>query len=659
MGSHFDSMYQIPEIPEIWDIISSYSTRTTLKNLCLVGRRSLVSVAQRHIFRNMISNTSTLVYRGPYAEPDGHETGNIPWFDELAKSHLSRYVKSWAIKGQSEYLRDDKYPNDPGARERTAALSAFLRSLPRYPNLRFLRLETITLYRRTLSLIGFITNLKSLHFENIAGAFPLTLTAPLALEEFGMVMNGDLCSATYNEDGSEDGNNSGSDPEVSDHLNSEPASSNDGTIEDQDGESNYHRDGDLEGQENVDSESGSDDDDNPGSEGAANVDQTGWTISFPGPLKSLSLKHQFCYNEYTNLVGQALYHHMPHTNLVSLLFTVSEDSGKACLIRLLKASPLLEILTVILSESYFGDVQEMQESLENVVLDRTTCPLLRDVTCCPQFAKVIVPGRHVTAFSMLTNDDFWNEYELEDVSSALRTLALDGRTLTTLEFEKTLAEEAEELLPLVETLFPGLKTLKMIVRDVTQEDLDALEFELSDSDSDHGVNTTFEDDTRVEDPDDIHHAQDQFNHCFDGVGVEPPNAELPVTSLALPPDSAHTYVGLLSKVTSGEIKLPEGLTNLELIQSRRYKRFKYTRDHELMFAMSLTHPRFEKLEFVRFGIENAYNMPWRRTSFETWKKPGWFFERDGKKFVGAMHIIPGESDGTFNTIEKEEMEVKV
>ncbi|KAF4614762.1 hypothetical protein D9613_002509 [Agrocybe pediades] len=641
--THFDSANQFPEIVEIWDIISSYSTRQTLKNLCLVGRRPLVSAAQRHIFRNMITNISTLVSRGPSTQPDDHETDQIPWFDELAESHLSRYVKSWTIKGEEEdeeydVFLEDEDPDDPEESSPDAALSALLRSLPRYPNLMALRLETLTLCKSTVSLIGFIRSLKSLDFQDITGPFPLAFAVPLVLEEFRIDIDGDFCYQ----------------PKILDNDDEEePDSDGDGNLENTV----------VAVSESVHFDSSEDSEDD--------ADGTEWRISSPESLKLLSLKHRFAHHyKYTHIVGRALSLHSPHTNLVSLLFTVSKESGKACLIRLLKASPLLETLAVIFPESLEDDEEKMQEEWEDVVLDRSVCPLLRDVTCCPQLAKAIIPGKLVTAFSMLTNGDYWNKYKPADVSSALRIISLDGIMLTTLQFEKTLAEEAEEFLPLVETLFPALKMLKLTVKDAAkdireEQDGEALRHwgynstarpEVPNEEYNLYVDNVFEDAKSIKDPEDMRFVKNQFNNCFDVDDEEWHVA--PSARIALQ-DSVHSYVSLLSKVTSGRIKLPEGLTNLELTQSRVHKRYMYTREHELMFAMALTHPRFEKLELVRFGVENAYNMPWQRTSSETCKKPGWFFERDGKKFVGAMYIIPGESDGTYKMVEKEEMEVKV
>ncbi|KAF9562740.1 hypothetical protein CPC08DRAFT_360483 [Agrocybe pediades] len=525
--THFDSANQFPEIVEIWDIISSYSTRQTLKNLCLVGRRPLVSAAQRHIFRNMVTSISTLVSRGPSTQPDDHETGQIPWFDELAESHLSRYVKSWTIKGEEEGEEDDVFLEDAGDPEESspdAALSALLRSLPRYPNLMALRLETLTLCKSTVSLIGFIRSLKSLDFQDITGPFPLAFSVPLVLEEFRIDIDGDFCYQ----------------PKILD---------NDDEEEPVEGEPDSDGDGNLENtvvavSESVHFDSSEDSEDD--------ADGTEWRISSPESLKLLSLKHRFAHHyKYTHIVGRALSHHSPHTNLVSLLFTVSKESGKACLIRLLKASPLLETLAVIFPESLEDDEEKMQEEWEDVVLDRSVCPFLRDVTCCPQLAKAIVPGKPVTAFSMLTNDDYWNEYEAADVSSALRVISLDGIMLTTLQFEKTLAEEAEEFLPLVETLFPALKMLKLTVKDAAKDihaerDYEALYHcgyrsprrKVPNKEYNHCVDNVFEDAKSIKDPDDMQCAENQFNNCFD-IAVDEHVA--PSARIALQ-DSVHSYV---------------------------------------------------------------------------------------------------------------------
>ncbi|KAF9554591.1 hypothetical protein CPC08DRAFT_712778 [Agrocybe pediades] len=586
----------------------------------------------------MTSNLSTIISRRHYLLPGRQAEGTV-WFNELAQSHLSRHVQSWVIKGQDRFLYADKNHSDDGTLERAAAVTALLLNLPRYPNLRALRLKKISLSAQSLSLIGFITNLKSLHFEGTAGAFPFNLSVPLLLEEFGMDMSLEF---------------------------SYPAEKEWEFREDDDflGWNNlgdgHHTEGEDPGGEVIDSnpqQAEADDADNldaqTGSDGEAGSDDSwedpppdrSWTISSLESLQNLSVVHRAGYNGYTNRVSRVLQQHTPHTNLVSLVFTVSAKLGRDCLVRLLEASPLLETLKVIVSEAKIGDTLEMEESLEHIVLDRSACPLLRAVTCCPQLAKVIVPGRPVIAFSMQTTNDFWNKYKFNDVISALQTLALEGIALTTLCFERTLAKDAEEILPLVASLFPELKALKMIVKDSIEA--------VGDGEFNHGVGNAFRDDTAMEDPNDIRRAQDQFNHSFEGASKDYP-----------PPSSDTTYhdgtyLGVLSKVAAGRIQLPDDLQNLELVQSRAHKRYRYSRDHELIFLKALAYPKFAKLELVKFGADNVHNISWKRNLVGLRKKPGWFFDRDGKYFVGAMHILLGETGGTFEAVVQEENEVRL
>ena len=196
------------------------------------------------------------------------------------------------------------------------------------------------------------------------------------------------------------------------------------------------------------------------------VDPKSGTIFSPSHLKSLSLMHCLS-TTVANFMSNILIDYKPHTNLVKLEMCVSscdEDVPRLC--HLLKASPLLEILRVII-ESENQD-EELEDELGSVELEEIHCPLLRDLTAPPSFAPVIAPGRPIRRYSMENYDSEYTFFSSEIVIESLE--AFNPNILTELNFEKTHVEDARELLDFIKRHFPRLQSLRMPVNEVVESD---------------------------------------------------------------------------------------------------------------------------------------------------------------------------------------------
>ncbi|KAF9554586.1 hypothetical protein CPC08DRAFT_821606 [Agrocybe pediades] len=311
--------------------------------------------------------------------------------------------------------------------------------------------------------------------------------------------------------------------------------------------------------------------------------------------------------------------HKPHTNLVELAFQIVDNvspEGMSLFVDLVKRSPLLQTIRFTIEAWYTRTFLSFEQAIEEIELDTDACPLLNNLACSPTFATLFGRGKPIT-------DLYLQNLESRSLSTVTAALeAMNGAILTDLEFERTITEDAQKILPLIHRLLPNLQVLCIPIYDIQRQRTSPRA-------------SYFDDDTRIKDPDDLEHEREQFEACYDQ-----PDQEVLFD---------EGYPRFLHDIALGLLPLPETLVTLEVPQIRLFKGLEFTKDHELeLIELFAKNAAFKNLRTLKIGMNNVYNLHWQRDSCEgCWTKKRYYLQQDGKNMVGTMSLSPYESARVF------------
>jgi len=223
----------------------------------------------------------------------------------------------------------------------------------------------------------------------------------------------------------------------------------------------------------------------------------------PEQLKTLTMKYT-PNGKSTLFFCNTLINYKPSSNLIELRFTIyNSEEGIELLVKLLKASPLLRTLQIILDSETDDGLVQLEEAMMALDLELNTCPFIDDLACPATFAPVFALGRPIQKFCMEVGD-YYTSCPLPDVMRSL--LAFRKEILTDLNFEQTRTDNARELIPFLNGLFPNLQVLRMPMNDLADDtDTDDEQFD--------GIEPV--DDRQINDPDDMDRERRQFESCYD------------------------------------------------------------------------------------------------------------------------------------------------